>query len=756
MALPAEFRGCNSGVLSMVELSTAQETIYTFLINLVRVQPADIVLLQFKQLFIEGDKTLDSDVSKAIYEIIFRKDEDSFKSTLKRSCYILINNWSLARDYASIKALIDLLAEAAAKKKLVLSRSKQRLQSWMENFVRSQDYEDLKLFSFTDIAPDIANDNVTWSYRYASYLLVSQSLISDNPVEQREVARKVARRMKQKFRLDLAMYAARCEANTYPQKPAMNPTMLGDSAIRLVKKIVPHHLLFNYTNYAHIFTQQIKTLSYQDFKQSFQQYLIFCLGNPIASNILKKNLIGKIETLYQERDREPLTVNLLLRTCRRTIDFLTIENAQDPSQLFILLAAQGNPLTTVILLLKIILICTYVRTHLEVQIANLIRYYEQFPDRDCQWFINFLEILNVVFAIYTGNVRYDLVKTQENLANDYAVVDPANYRIFPQLKGADLRGADFSGSDLGHADLNDADLRHADLHGADLTQANLSLARLTSANLSGVRLNGAKLVVADLRNANLRRANLTGADLHRAVLQLAHLEQACLATADLHRADLRAAQLQQATLEQIQANHTDWRCARLQRANLRSADLSDAILDRANLTGADLSRSDLSTSQMHQANLSGANLAEANLMGADLSEAGLAQATLNSANLDQANLNQVNGQNAFFCRASLKRASLQSANLQGAICNRADLSQADLSEADLSSALLRHVNFRGANLSGANLSGTNLFAADLHGANLEGTQLQNISGLSAAEKQQLARQGAVLDSAVGIAKASVP
>ncbi len=730
----------------MVELSTAQEVIYSFLIDLVKQQKAAIVLTQFKQLFIEGGGSLDSNVSSSIYEILFRKDENIFRSTLKRSCYILVNNWSLKRDYSSIKALIDLLSETIEKKKILLSRSKHRLQIWIENFVNSQDYQDLKLFSLTDITPETTNKNATWSYRYAPYLLVAQSLISDNPIEQREVARNLARQLKQKFRFDLAMYVARCKASAHQQTSVLNPTMLGDSVIHLIKKIVPRHLLFNYTNYAHIFTQQIKILSYHDFKQSFKRYLIFYLGNQVVADILKEKLSLQLDPLYQDRDRETVTVNLLLRTCRKTIDFLTAENDRKPAQLFILLAAQGNPLTIVILLLKIVLICTYVRTHLDVRIANLIRYYEQFPDEECQWFIDFLEMFNVVFAIYTGNVRYDLVKTQENLSKNYVVVNPENYRIFPQLKGTDLRGADFSGTDLANADLNDADLRNADLHGADLTQADLSLARLNGANLSGVRLHGAKLIVADLKGANLRRANLSGADLHRAVLKQANLVQACLTAADLHRADFRAAQLQQSTLERVFANHTDWSQARLQQATLQSADLSQAILEQANLAATDLSRSNLSASQMRRANLSGANLAGADLSGADLSHACLVQATLNCANLDRTNLNQVNGQDALFCRASLKQASLQRANLQGAICNRADLSRSNLSEANLSSAMLRHVNFRGANLSGANLKGANLFGADLSNANLKQAQLQNISGLSDAEKQQLVNQGAVIDN----------
>jgi hypothetical protein len=65
--------------------------------------------------------------------------------------------------------------------------------------------------------------------------------------------------------------------------------------------------------------------------------------------------------------------------------------------------SQGHPLTVVVLLLKIVLICKPARTHLEACIADLIRYHEKSPET-CSWMINFIEIFNIIFAIYADNM----------------------------------------------------------------------------------------------------------------------------------------------------------------------------------------------------------------------------------------------------------------------------------------------------------------------------------------------------------------
>lgn len=664
-------------------LQQAQEVIYKYLTNLIKNHSPETVLQEFKHLFVYCDSTVGSEGLQALYKIIFNNDEEEFKNTLKRACFILINNWSFQRKYNYIQELIQILAEDTDKHP-TLSSSLKRLRSWVTNFINSQEYQDLKLFA----SPYSNEERGYWSYRYTSYLLVPQYLDPKNPKEQRELARNLSNKLKEKYKLDLAMYTARCNSPVFKEKEPnqiSNPTQLGEELTRYVRKVISRNTLFNYTDQAHIFLQETRELNYNDFKLNLQNYLFFSVESENSLEISKTKLQENLENLYEERHEDSLNIDLLLRTCRQVIEWLTTDNNREPSYLFTLLATQGNTLTLVIILLKIVLICGYVRTHLEVCIAHLIHYYDKYPEKECQWFIDFLEIFNLVFAIYTENVQYNLVKVKENISDSQRVVNSDEYRIFSQLKGADLRGNDLSGADIHNSDLSAADLRNANLCGSDLSQADLSLAKLSKAKMSGVMLNEAELIAADLSGADLSNASLIAAQLRRA--------------------DLRQANLSNATLS---------------RANLFASDLSGADLSSADLQYADLSYANLKGANLNGAKLQNANLSHANLQGANLTAANLSSATLECASLHCADLN-----GAILRQAKLAYANLNSANLSRSDLSYADASNADLSCSNLRYAFLRHVNLNAANLSDANLSDANLFGTNLNVANIKNTEFGN-------------------------------
>ncbi|MEW6492856.1 MAG: pentapeptide repeat-containing protein [Cyanobacteriota bacterium] len=677
-------------------LQQAQEAIYKFLRDSVNNHSPETVLLEFKQLFILGDSTVDPDGAQALYTIIFSNNEEEFRYTLKRASYILVNNWASQRKYDRIQELIQILAEAKETYS-PLSPSLKRLRSWIINFVDGEDYQQLKLFA----SPSKNQDKGYWTHRYTSYLLVPQYLDSRNPKEQRELARNLSNRLKEKYKLDLAMYTARCDS-TLKKEEISNPTKLGDGGIRLIKKVISRNTLFDYSHQAHLFLQQTRELNYKDFKFRLHKYLCFYLDNKKFLDTLKTKLNDKLDNLYESHHKDNLSVDLLLRTCRQIIGWLTTEDGQEPSYLFVLLTTQGNTLTLVIILLKIVLICQYVRTHLEVCIAQLIRYYEKFPEKECQWFINFLEIFNIVFAIYTEDVQYNLVKIKDNNLDSQRVADLDAYRVFSQFKGADLRANDLRGADLRNSDLSAADLREANLCEADLSQADLSLAKLSRANMSHAILNEAELIAADLNEANLNCASLIATKLRHADLSLANLSRAILSRATLNASTLSSANLQE--------------------ADLQYTDLRYANLSHANLIGANLQYADLSNADLRGANLSGANLQSANLSNANLQGVNLTDASLNRSDLEYVNLQSANLSGASLRHARLSYANLSYADLSATDLSHAELSYGELRGTDLSDTLLRHVNLSGADLRDANLIGANLYSTNLHGANLENTQ----------------------------------
>ena len=207
--------------------------------------------------------------------------------------------------------------------------------------------------------------------------------------------------------------------------------------MHLIKTIVAKRGQFSYANLANIFINQTYQLSYKEFKHELKRYLILTIDGNKLIGTLQSRLTEKLDPLYTDYDYELVNDALILRTCNRIIEHLTTENRQDPSPLFVLLVSQGSPMTLVIVLLKLILICKNSRTHLEAQIAELIRYYEKFSEDECWWIVNFLEIFNVTFAIYAENVQYNLIKmdkTQELIQIPRMQQNLDTYRVFSQLK----------------------------------------------------------------------------------------------------------------------------------------------------------------------------------------------------------------------------------------------------------------------------------------------------------------------------------
>jgi predicted nucleic acid-binding protein len=414
---------------SQRDVLKAQEAIYEFLLGIVKTWSPDDVLQEFRHLFIYHTNSISSNTLPYLYEIVFSNQEQEFRNTIKRSCYILINNWDIARSHQSIQDLIHLFSDPILFRSTI-SPTLKRLREWLRNFVASSDFQELKLFA----ARYDDHGKSHWSQRYASYLLVPQYVNLQNPLEQRQAARNLSKQLKEKFKFDLAMYTAlsQCAASK-ARKPA-NPTGLGDEVLRLIKRIVAKRGFFSYPNLARIFLNQTKSLSYREFKRSLSKYLIFSVEHHELASAIKSQLSEKFSTLYSDHDHEMVNDALLLRTCNRVIEYLTTEDHEKPSSLFVLLLSQGNSLTLVIILLKVILICRYSRTHLEARIADLILHYEDYLEEECQAVIHFFEIFSITMAIYAENTEYNLVHMPNSYSPDHLKADSEAYRIFSQSR----------------------------------------------------------------------------------------------------------------------------------------------------------------------------------------------------------------------------------------------------------------------------------------------------------------------------------
>lgn len=419
----------NDERLQIKDIQQAQEVIYSFLLNIVKERHPETGLLEFKRLFVDCADTVNLEPLQALGKIISANDELAFKNTLKRSCYILINNWDTYRHYGYTEELVEILNKFNSSKK-GFSPALRRLNTWISNFVISKEYEDIKLFTLKYEDRDKAH----WNHRYTSYLLVPQYIDLSNPVEQREAASVLSHHLKDRFKFDLAMYTARCQSAQSKDKMPKNPTALGDDVLRLIKMIVAKRGSVGYTNLAAIFLKQTEQFTYNKFKLSLQKYLVFGIYNKELVESLSERIYEKLEKLEAGRDEELVDDALLVKTCNRAISYFTTENRNEPSEIFTLFMKGGNPLSLVVVLVKIILVCKRSRTHMENCIAELIQYYSNYREEECQWALKFFEIFNITFAIYADNVKYNLIKMPGAEVDARSKESLDAYRVFAQLK----------------------------------------------------------------------------------------------------------------------------------------------------------------------------------------------------------------------------------------------------------------------------------------------------------------------------------
>jgi hypothetical protein len=281
---------------------------------------------------------------------------------------------------------------------------------------------------------DVQQEKEKWSDRYLAYGLIDRSTNINYPSEQRELAKIKAQQLQDRFKLDLARYAAHAQLSPNDRKLYPNPTLFGDDVLRLIKLVVVGRGRLNYRRLTHLFMEKLDAVSYRKFKENLLNYLGFCDRSGDWTDLLKQRLSQQLTNLYPTRNEMIVDNALQFRTCNRMIELLTTEDGQNPSDLFSAKITCGMQLFLTISLLKLILISPKSRSHLNLCIAQIIRYYAQFTVSECQSVIQFIEMFQIVFAIYADDVEYSLVKIKSSSIEDDQVLDLDNYRVFARLK----------------------------------------------------------------------------------------------------------------------------------------------------------------------------------------------------------------------------------------------------------------------------------------------------------------------------------
>ncbi|MGC9505786.1 hypothetical protein [Baaleninema sp.] len=428
-------RHSNCEACKTMDIEQCQDVIYQFVLQLVHKYLPERALEEFQCLFFNYQQTdLNEETLKALFEMLFKKDRDAFHETLKRCCYILINNWATERYIDNVLKLVESFEEVNFDRPCgLLVRS--RLNNWLKEFVESQDYQDLQLLVSKHKSEKKQTEESPkhWSERYTSYLLVFQYANPENPQEQQEIARTISNQLKCQFKFDLAMYIARSQLSNAPKNRFKNPTALGDSVLKLLKVIVANWDKFGYTHLAQSFLTAIPEFNFAQFKVALLKYVTFYGWMPKIQQKLEMRLSNYLDRLCKFDEDDALENSIILRTCNRTIDLITTTNGKTPSDLFVLLASQGSLLTLVITLARLILICPHARLHLEKRVAQLVQYYMDYPEEDCHWVVSFFELFNIIFTLYIdGDTQYSLLRNPNDDRPHRYRESLKNYQIFSQ------------------------------------------------------------------------------------------------------------------------------------------------------------------------------------------------------------------------------------------------------------------------------------------------------------------------------------
>jgi hypothetical protein len=426
-------------------IEQAQQRIYEFFLEIVRRKSPDEVLADFKNLFVNFSESHNPEITEALDQILTAYNEKEFFYTLRRCCYILINNWTVSNNRLSIQSLIDLFHHPLIHKK-PKSIKLRTIRIWLQMFVVSEDFQSLQLFTLHLEGHE--NQDQKWGNRFASYLLAYQYTNPTSPLEQRQAANLLAQKMKDKFKLDLAMYTARAGTQSSMRSHQPNPTSLSNNVINLVTLMLTKMSVLNCKKLAIDFLENIKDLSYQEFKVSLLKYLDFSVTDAEISETVQTKLRNGLLEFKSNHDAYPVNISLILKTTKYLISEITITDRNQPTELFNVLLHHTNPINLVVLLLKILLLNESIRPCLELKVASIIKYYSPYSESKCKSVIAFIDMLNIALAIYTGETRYNIVKmnpydsselsnSQENdtqLDSCISTFDTREYRIFSQAR----------------------------------------------------------------------------------------------------------------------------------------------------------------------------------------------------------------------------------------------------------------------------------------------------------------------------------
>lgn len=415
---------------SSLKTVNQEKIIYDYLREYVTDRSPEETIAEFRCLFIEGISQ-NATVRNAIDDIVYSKiKKEKFFYVLNYCFYLVCNRWIRSdRDRSYISQLLGLFDNLKYTAKYY-TRRKQKITILLQEFVRSEHYTELSrvtiVFDYNSRKSDkdtmLAHLLARYTYMYKPLLVRDRNI-----KELSDLTQKLQIERTKYFELKLAqhiIYRTRlveiAKAQQFSHgagkiiRRIPNPTLLSNKDLRIVlkqyiKKIDKKTTLYQLSR--KFVANNKQGISYREFKRNLYFYLIYNIKPRNNHYDFSKKLWDLLDGIYYQSDTLPIDDNLTLRTCRKLYQYLLISNCDrhQHHELLKLISSLGTA-QTVMLLMKIVLICPLIKTDLEQRLAILYSCYESQNVKDIPWIVKFFEHFLVAFSIYFGKIDISLAK----------------------------------------------------------------------------------------------------------------------------------------------------------------------------------------------------------------------------------------------------------------------------------------------------------------------------------------------------------
>ncbi|WP_323220400.1 hypothetical protein [Spirulina sp. 06S082] len=413
------------------------QRLYDHLLYCVQTETPEETIERFRRLFIGGRNYDPLDVRIALETLASEKeDEENFYFLLNRCCHILINRWQTQpQNRWAIVQLVEVFRFIPPVGS-VQARGARRLRQLVRDFRETEQF--LTLQRLARVIGNTIEDRGklrplhdrngegnlvgTLINRYP-YLHEHCLLSQDSSYEHQQTVRQIRDRLQQQFEFDLSHYVTyQVRKAAYSQgdrliQPVKNPTLLSSRELGVAVRQFSGRIEGDRTHRdmaKNFLTHSLQASSYRNFKEDLYEYLTASVDPQYGNQKFNEKLYDRLKNTLSRYDLQKPNNKLLLRTSSHLLNFLVVESPQRPDHyVFVDLITNLGATPTVVLLLKITLLCNQVKPHLEKRFSILFNHYESSTEEGVPWLVKSMENMHIAFSVHFGSV--DLSHLQKML-----------------------------------------------------------------------------------------------------------------------------------------------------------------------------------------------------------------------------------------------------------------------------------------------------------------------------------------------------